>query len=946
MTPAFLIRPAGGVRPPARVRPRGAFLSGLPLLVGSALLPGAGAAPVSGQESLNDAVPAEVLDERSSPLPRAFPATGLRQVEVEVDGRLDDAVWDEAERLSGFIQGSPEEGIPAEHDTEVRILFGDDAIYVAARMWDTEPERIGTQVVRRDGRGAFDRFGVALDTNLDRRTGYYFQVSAAGVQRDEYLFDDNRSDDAWDAVWESAVEVDDRGWTVEIRIPLSQIRYEAAATPQDWGVNFDRRRLATDEVSYYALISRQQGGRVSQFARMEGVSVTRAVRRIEARPYLLSSLHRGPAEPGNPFFDGREAQGRFGTDLRFGLGSAFTLDATVNPDFGQVEADPAVINLSAFETFFREQRPFFVQDANLLSFSLSGGQNNLFYSRRIGRSPQGGSPEGADFVDTPDAATILGAAKITGRTAGGLSVGGLLAVTQEEVGRAFLAGEQRFTDFMAEPQTQYGVLRLEQDFNGGASQVGGIVTTLNRTLPADGSFDFLTSSAFSTGLRFEHQWSDRTWALSGFFTGSHIRGDSTAITRIQRSSNHFFQRPDATRESVDSTATSMTGMEWRLELEKRRGEHWTWGVWLGELTGGMEINDLGFSRNRERLDGGFRIGYREIQPSALFRNYNLSFFTFHNFSHEALDDAGSFDSWRKAHTSGSFSLTGQGEFQNFWGARLDLSVNPDTYSRTATRGGPVMMDPGSWRAALRLNTDRRQALNLSGNVSYRDGFDRSGSQFSVGGQVEVRPSPRLELSLGPEWSVQRDPAQYVTATDEVPFEPTFGRRYIFGDLDRRTLALETRANLSLSPTLTFQLFAQPQISSGDYLGYRQLAAASSFDFRDFQEGVVVSTPGGGVGCQGGDICRTADNLWHVDLDRDGGADFDFSDRDFNFRSLVGNAVLRWEYRPGSTIFVVWQRRQSEFADVGDFDLGRDLGALFDVPADDRFIVKVNYWLGL
>src|SRR5690606_12265237 len=317
-----------------------------------------------------------------------------------------------------------------------------------------------------------------------------------------------------------------------------------------------------------------------------------------------------------------------GADVSYGLGAAFTLDATINPDFGQVEADPAVINLSAFETFFDEQRPFFVEDARIFDFGLSGGRNQLFYSRRVGRSPSGGAPNAAEFVDMPANATILGAAKLSGRSAGGLSVGALGARTGREQGRASLDdGSSR--DFLVEPRAQYGVLSLAQDFNGGTTQIRAVGSGMRRNLPGDGSFAWLPSSALNAGLRFEHQWDEREWALWGFLAGSHVRGDEQAITRVQRASNHYFQRPDATRFALDPTAETISGLEWRLQLERRAGEHWTGALWAGEVTSGFEINDTGFSTNAERLDGGFRIEYQEIQPGGLFRNYNVNFNTFH-----------------------------------------------------------------------------------------------------------------------------------------------------------------------------------------------------------------------------------------------------------------------------------------------------------------------------
>ncbi len=903
------------------------------------------AAPFAGgvraQESEGDA---GTVVGRPAPVAVLMRSNG--DAEVDIDGRLDEAVWAEAPALTGFTQGEPVEGIPAEHDTDVRIVFTEDAILVAARMWDARPEEIGTQLYRRDGFGAADWIMVGFDTDLDRRTGYVFQLSAAGVQGDEYLFDDLESDRAWNAVWISAVQRDEQGWTAELRIPLSQLRYEAAPGAQSWGVNIARRRIANNETSYYSLRSRTQAGVVSQFGQLDGVVLERPVRRIEARPYILSSLERAPAEAGNPFFDGSAGGARVGTDLRFGIGSAFTLDATLNPDFGQVESDPAQINLSAFELFFPEQRPFFVQDANLLGFELSGRNNSLFYSRRIGRRPSGGSLAGADFEDEPTNATILGAAKLTGRTSGGLSVGALFAATADERGEAFFADDQSFESYPVEPAAQHGVVRVQQDFNGGASQVNAIVTGMRRGLPGDGSFDRLPSSAFSGGAAFEHQWNDRTWALIGRVAGSNVRGDSTAMIRLQRASNHFWQRPDATREEMDSTATSMSGAEWRLQLDKRRGQHWTGGIWAGQVTHGFEINDLGFSRNRERLDLGARIQYREIQPVGPIQEYGFNLWNFHNWSHEALDDAGSIDSWRRAYTNGRVNFGANATFLNQWGVELESRWVGTRYSRSETRGGPVMVDPGELAYQLRFNSDRRKSINVEGGMEYVRGDQDSGNRLSLNAGLELRPTPAVEIQLNPSWTQERDAAQYVTQTGTLPFEPTFGRRYLFGELERRTLAMETRVDVTFSPTLTFQLFAQPFISTGDYLQYRQLAAPGSFAFVDFEPGLATAGPEGQIGCLGGSVCRTGDGRQHFDLDFDGVTDWSIADQDFNFRSLLGNAVLRWEYRPGSTIFFVWQRQQQLEVNIGDFDVGRDLDALFAAPAQNVFIIKFDLWLGL
>lgn len=896
-----------------------------------------------GNEPVQDlvrAAAAPVFAGSSDPsAPARFMAGRVEEGAIEVDGRIEDAAWASAPVAKGFTQRQPFEGEPATQDTEVRILFSDDAMYVAARMWDDDPESIARQLVRRDGRGNFDWFAIQIDPNLDRRSGYGFEVSAAGQQRDVYFFNDESEDAAWNVVWGSSVTMDDKGWVVELRIPLSQIRYESGA--ETWGVNLVRRRQKSVETSFFSLRSQTVRGRVSQFGQLDGVQIPSSVRRVEARPYALSSLATGPAETGDPFFDGSAISTQVGGDVRFGLGSAFTIDATINPDFGQVDADPAVINLGAFEVFLDERRPFFVEDSNSLAFRLAGFRDQLFYSRRIGRSPQGSAPFDADFVDEPINATILGSAKLTGRTESGLSVGGLLALTSQESATAFWQDEGIREEAIVEPQTTYGVARLQQDLRNGDTQIGGIATVVNRSNPANGSLDFLLQESYAGGLDFAHRWGSRTWVLEGFVAASRVAGDESAVLRTQRSANHRYQRPDALREEVDSSATSLTGASWRLNFGKERGEHWTWRVWTGGVTPGFEVNDLGFSNSTEQIDFGSRINYRQITPQGPFQSYNLTFSNFHDLSQEILEPEIGF---RDALKSSTLRLDWRGEFTNFWGFRGDFNYSPQTADYGGTRGGPVMLDPGGIRWNTRWNTDRRKPVVFDVNVGGSSGADDSGSRLQLGAGIEFRPTPTIEVRVSPEWSRSSTANQYVTSTSTLEYAPTFGRRYLFADLDRESVSMETRVNISISPRLTFQLYAQPLLSSGDYVGYRQLADTRTFDFRDFEAGVPTQA-GDQVLCSGGDICLV-DGRQYIDFDNDGGADYSLSDRDFNIRSLIGNAVLRWEYIPGSTVFLVWQRQQAGRTAVGDFDFGRDFDALWGLEAENTFIVKFDYWLPL
>ena len=388
--------------------------------------------------------------------PRSMTAYRLTDgVTMQMDGRLDEAVWDVAPSYADWVQTTPVEGAPALNDTRVWLLYDETSLYVGAINYDAEPEAIARNMARRDAAyaGRSDYFEIMVDPNGDRLTGYRFRVTAGGVQTDRYLYEDDKEDAAWDAVYESMVTVDERGWIVEMRIPLSQMRYETSDSPQTWGIQFGRRRAQDNELTRFSFVSNLRPGRVSQFGYATDLQMTRAARRLEVLPFALTRGHQGPSEAGNPFFDGSEVSGRAGVDVSYGLGTAFTLDATINPDFGQVEADPAVVNLTAFETFFQERRPFFVEDARVFDFSLSGGSSALFYSRRVGRAPHGGDAAGADFRDEPDATSILAAAKLTGRTSGGLSVGALVASTREETADAFFTASDTFRRYGVEPRT-------------------------------------------------------------------------------------------------------------------------------------------------------------------------------------------------------------------------------------------------------------------------------------------------------------------------------------------------------------------------------------------------------------------------------------------------------------------------------------------------------------
>lgn len=863
---------------------------------------------------------------------------------IQVDGRLREAAWEAAPVADDFVQSRPREGAEPARRTAVRVLYDDGALYVGARLHD-DPAAVRDQLVRRDGDGAYDFFRVEIDPNRDDRTGYLFQVAASGAERDAFLHDDVGVDESYDAVWASGVRRDASGWSVELRIPLSQVDYRASQEEQTWGVNFVRRRLASNSRSTFALRSRTRAGRVSQFGELRGLALVGGSA-LELTPYAALQGRSEPADPANPFFDGTSLEPRVGLDASWSLTPGFTLDAAVHPDFGQVEVDPAVVNLTAFETFFPEKRPFFAEDARLFDFHLSGPRRILFHSRRIGDEPTGASPAGADVSDVPGVTDILAAAKLTGRTGGGTTLGVLGAVTAEEEGRAFFRGSGRTKTFVAQPREAFAAARVRQDLRGGATTVGTMLTGVRRVLPGSGSFDHLLGTALAGGIDFEHQWGgprDRRYALWGYASGSHVSGSPEALVRLQRDANHLFQRPDAGYKNVDSTATAMAGREWRLQVERRSAEHWTWQAWINEVSPGFVVDPTGFAGSTlPRIDLGGQLRYQDVDPGPLLRSWSVRLNAFHDFRHSLLEAPLEPSRWSASHEGGRFLLSGTFRFHGNERLALATEWAPEHQTERETRGGPLMTSPGAYAVRGELRSDPRDPVNGSAMVAWRDRIG-GGHVLNTRLSLELRPASNWEVRVGPAYRRESDRAQFVTSTRDVGHEPTYGARYLFADVERRRLSMEARLDVAFSPDLSLQLFAQPLVASADFTTYKQLLRPRSFAFRAFGEGTAVTDEDGGVRCRDGATC-VVDGTRHVDVDGDGPTDVAFADRDFTLASLRGNAVLRWEYRPGSELFLVWQQDRGGRDPAGDFDPGRSLDRLLREAGRHTFVLKVRHHL--
>ena len=839
--------------------------------------------------------------------PRAL-ATVIQGAAPAVDGRLDEAAWKEARWIGNFTTREPVEGGRPAGATEVAFLVDGSNLYVGARIQGAAPGDVRAQMGRRDREGDAEQLAVSLDTYHDRRTAYTFAVSAAGTRIDYHHPSDSENSRSYsfDPIWQAETRVDSAGWTAEMRIPLSQLRFTASPDPV-WGVNVVRRVPARNEIAYWVLVGRDVPGWSSRMGELAGLGRLRPSRRLELLPYVAAEGRIAqPDDPRDPFVQEREGGMRAGADVKVGLGPSFTLEATINPDFGQVEADPAEVNLSQFETFFSERRPFFV-GGSLLS------RRGLFSSRRIGAPPPG--RPNADYVERRDATTILGAAKVTGRTRRGLSVAALAALTAREHAATFDTAGAVFGRAEVAPAAAYGVVTAQQEFGRDRSTLAASLTAVRRDLDADSPLrGLLAEQALSGIVDGRLRWNGGQYDISGYAGYSHVRGDSLAILRLQRSSRRYYQRPDAGHVEVDSSATSLGGLLLAIGHSKMSGR-WLWDVDFTEQRPGLELNDVGQLGSADNRFFSSNLRYRETKPGRLLRGYEGGLFQEGQWNTAGIRN--------RAMVGGFGNLS----FNNFWRADFTLGRGLRSLSDDLTRGGPLMGTGALWlvEAGLRGNPANRTRWTVRAEG---DRNELGGWSGVVGGELSFRPGPRWELSVDPLWERGVASRQYVTERAGGP-AATFGRRYVFAYVEQSEVRARMRLSYALSPELTLEGYAEPFASSGRFHRFGELRAA------------------------GGRVLRTygADGTT-VELDpatgerrvTDGAAAFTLPNRDYDVRSFRSNAVLRWEWRPGSTLFVVWQqnraRDEPRWRRVGPADVFGGLAT----RGDNLVALKVTYWL--
>ncbi|HMI07890.1 MAG TPA: DUF5916 domain-containing protein [Flavobacterium sp.] len=844
---------------------------------------------------------------------KAYTTKSLDGVESPtIDGLITEKSWDIVDWTGDYIENQPDENTPPSEQTKFKIVYDKKFLYFAFRCYDKDPKGIVKRLSRRDGFEG-DWVEINIDSYNDKRTGFSFTVSVSGVKGDEFISENgNNWDGSWNPIWYMKTNIDEEGWTAEVKIPFSQLKF-GNSKEQVWGLQSTRRYFRAEERSVWQRVKRDAPGWVSEFGELRGLMNLEPQKQVEIQPFVVAQKETYEAEAGNPFRDGNDFKMNGGLDAKIGITNDLTLDLTINPDFGQVEADPAAISLDGFQIFFEEKRPFFIENKNIFDFRFADGSDNLFYSRRIGRSPQGYPATSAgEFVDIPDNTTILGAAKFSGKTKDGWSLGVLESVTAKEY--AEIDDNTTRRKSVVEPMTNYIIGRVQKDFNNRNTYIGGMFTATNRNLEGT-EMDFLHSAAYTGGLDFKHNWKNRKYYLTGNVVASHIKGNEQAITNTQRSIMHLFQRADAGHVEVDPTRKSLTGTGGRIEGGKQSVGNWRYYGLLMWRSPELELNDVGFLRQADEIRQYGILTYQTLKPFGYFRGISSRFEQLSMY-----DFDGNYNRMQ-------YNLNTNFNLKNNWNINSQILYKPRIYSNAALQGGPRWRNSADFFNALNFNTDSRRKFSFYGGVYESKAKDNAFSYIEYDGGITYRPINAFTFSMGPNYNANRNKTQYVTQTN-------FGAtpRYITADLDQRTLSASIRLDYNINPNLTIQYYGQPFISKGTYKTFNRVTNPTA------------KYHGDRVALFGSNQLAfdSLSDSYSVDEDVDGTADYSFGNPDFSYVQFRSNLVMRWEYIPGSEIFLVWSQGMTGYANPRQdlFD-GLDSQILGKKP-ENIFLIKATY----
>ena len=831
---------------------------------------------------------------------------------IEIDGQLNDKAWNGVEWSGDFIEWVPDENTQPEQQTQFKVVYDEKFLYLAYKCFDSEPDKIESRLSRRDA-FAGDRITVIIDSYHDKRTAFAFTVTAAGVKGDEFVTQNgNNWDESWNPIWYTAAQIDSEGWTAEVKIPFSQLKF-GKSEEQIWGFQVSRMNFREDERSVWQRIPQDAPGVISEFGELHGLLNIVPQKQLEIQPFVVNQLDTYPKVDGNPFRDGSDYILNGGLDAKIGITNDLTLDLTVNPDFGQVEADPGAIALDGFQIFFREQRPFFVENKNIFDYQFADRNDNVFYSRRIGRSPQGSvSSDNVAFSDAPNNSTILGAAKFSGKTKNGWSLGLLESVTGKMFAEIEDSDGNRRTE-LVEPLTNYLVGRVQKDFNERNTFIGGIFTATNRNLPEN--LSFLHKSAYSAGIDFKHNWKDRRYYIEGNMVSSHISGSEEAVTRTQQSLTHLFQRVDASHVDVDVNRTSLTGTGGKLEAGKAGGGDWRYNGGLMWRSPELELNDVGFLRQADVIKQYAEVSRLFLKPTNFYRRATINLEQFSTY-----DFDGNYNRMQ-------YQMEGFINYKNIWWTEIGGAHKPRIFSNTVLRGGPRWRWSDENFIYLFSGSDRRKKFNATLGYIYSQAAQNNFSLKRYVVRLNYQPFDAFNLSAEIEYEENPNRTQYV---NEIDFNGT--PRYITANIDQRTFSTSLRFNYSLNPNLSIQFYGQPFISRGIYTDFNFVNNPLA---KDIDERVTLYNS---------EQISRINNVgsYLIDENLDGTTDYEIADPDFAFVQFRSNLVMRWEYIPGSEIFLVWSKGVNGLGDAMD-SLGRSLdGQILNQKMDNTFLIKATY----
>jgi len=816
--------------------------------------------------------------------PCSLSISSVRIESVELDGKALEPGWSKAKKVGGFIQQSPDEGLDPTEQTYVRAAHDDKAIYFFIEALDRRPDEISAILTQRDLGSPSDWVEVWLNPQNDSQTGYKFAVNARGVQFDSRLSKGGAQEDVdFHAVWGSSVERSERGWTAELRIPFSELRYDRGA--QSWDVQVSRSLARENERSVLCETPKRTTRPLLHMSKVTGLPKLPPSRALNLRPYALLGYELVGRQG--------EFQPRFGGDLKLSLGGSMSWQATVLPDFGQVEQDPSQLNLTAFEIFQAERRPFFLDGRENLTLPLSYKNffnEQLYYSRRIGARPHIDFGYDSDQVsDYPQQSRILGASKLIGRTQGGLSYSLLNAVTGRETA-TFEDENGDFTERTVAAPTSFNIAKLNQEVQNGRGQLGFTGTHVHRFL--DGALkEELVQDATTGAADFDLRFGDI--GLQGQLVGSHLQGSRTAIDSVQRSPTNNLQRPDAPHLTYDPDATSMSGYGVALGGGIFDGGPWR-GFWGGQIRSqGLNTNDLGFLQFSDQQKYEGVVEYRFDEPTRWYRRGD---------AHVA--------AWLES--TGGPEIVSAGAsvhhgflFRNntgFWAGTLRRASSLDP---RMLRGGPAFLLPeasGYWWGTY---SDGRKPwqfmLTGGGDIAEENSLD----VHHVTLTGTFRPTSAIGFSVAPSFRTSKNDAQYVDTLSE-----NEGDAYYLGALSSETYSLTLRASWAIALGLTLRVYAMPFVSAGRYAQFYRVTDPRAQRYEDRREV----------------------------------ADYSGDDR-FLSTELRSSVVLRWDYAPGSSAYAVWTHRQGDWNEqAGSVRASRDVSALLGSEATDVFMLKLDYFL--